>query len=373
MNIRSIMLKGEDKLSKFATKDSEAIRLRPMDDDIRPNFFRDIDKIIHSLSYTRYTDKTQVFTHWHNDNVSRRIIHVQLVAKIARTIGRALELNEDLIEAIALGHDLGHVPFGHPGERILDSISMKYDGTHFAHNVESVRELMNLENYGKGTNVTIQVLDGILCHNGEFVCGEYYPKKKTKEEFLSDYEKCYSDLDFASNLRPMTLEGCVVRISDMVAYLGRDIEDAVRLGILEIDNIPKEIVDVLGNTNKDIVNTIILDIIENSYGKPYIKLSPKIFEAIKNLKKFNYEHIYYKANTEETLEFYSELMNSLFVYYRDNIDDPNNSINTIFLNLMDEDYLKNTSVNRKVIDYIAGMTDDFILKEYEEYKNRTTN
>lgn len=368
MNLRNVMLNNEKYLSEYATKDKDAIRLFPLEEDFRPNYFRDIDRIIHSLSYTRYTDKTQVFTHWHNDNVSRRIIHVQLVAKIARTIGRALSLNEDLIEAIALGHDLGHVPFGHPGEKILDEISMKYDGTHFSHNVESVRELMYLENHGKGTNLCVQVLDGILCHNGEFLLGEYHPKKKTKEEFLKDYESCYESLEYVGTLVPMTLEGCVVRISDMIAYLGRDIEDAIRLGILSADEIPDEIAKTLGKTNKDIVNTIILDIIDNSLNKPYIKLSDKIYKAVKALKKFNYEHIYYKANTKEKLDYYKKMMEDLFLYYRDNIEDKENSINRIFLDEMSEAYKKNTSTERKVIDFIAGMTDDFITREYTEYQ-----
>ena len=364
-DVRNIMLKGETFLSEYASRDKDAIRLEPITDDMRPNYFRDIDRIIHSLSYTRYIDKTQVFTHWHNDNISRRIIHVQLVAKIARTIGRALSLNEDLIEAIGLGHDLGHVPFGHPGERILNEISLKYLGEYFSHNVESVRELMCLENNGKGSNLTIQVLDGILCHNGEFVLGEYYPQKKTKEDFLRDYEECYKDIKYIDTLKPMTLEGCVVRISDMIAYLGRDIEDASRLGVLDINIIPEDITSVLGNTNKDIINNIILDIIENSIGKNYIKLSDKVLNAMIELKKFNYKNIYYKANSEDDLAFYTKVFNDLFIYYRDNIEDPDCSINTIFLNTMSKSYLENTSIERKIIDYLAGMTDDFILREYD--------
>lgn len=367
---RSTMLKNENYLSEYAAKDKDAIRLHEFEDDFRPNYFRDTDRIIHSLSYTRYTDKTQVFTHWHNDNVSRRIIHVQLVSKIARTIGRALSLNEDLIEAIALGHDLGHCPFGHPGEKILDEISMKYDNTHFSHNVESVRELMVLENNGIGTNSTIQVLDGILCHNGELVQGEYRPKKKSKEEFLQEYENCYTDLNQIKTLRPMTLEGCVVRISDLIGYLGRDIEDAIRLEVLKPNSLPKDIVEVLGSTNREIVNSIIIDIINNSLGKPYIKLSDKVLKAIKDLKNFNYENIYYKANSEESLAFYTKVFNDLYTYYVKNIDDEENSINKIFLSAMTEDYLKNTSTHRKVIDYLAGMTDEFILREYEKLQTQ---
>ena len=365
-NIRKIMLRGEDTLSKYASRDEDSIRLEPIKDDIRPNYFRDIDRIIHSLSYTRYIDKTQVFTHWHNDNVSRRIIHVQLVAKIARTIGRALSLNEDLIEAIGLGHDIGHVPFGHPGEYILNDVSLKYTGEYFMHNVESVRELMVLENNGRGTNVSIQVLDGILCHNGEFALGEYHPKVKTKEDFLNDYYTCYKDINHGKTLRPMTLEGCVVRISDMIAYLGRDVEDAIRLGVLDKNSLPKEITEVLGSTNSEIVNTIILDIIENSIGKDYIKLSDRVLESIVALKKFNYKNIYYKANSDEDIAYYTKVFNELFIYYRDNINNPDCSINTVFLRSMKEKYLENNSIERKVIDYLAGMTDDYIIREYEK-------
>ena len=368
--IKDNMINREKNLSKYACKSEDAIRLREIKEDFRPSFFRDIDRIIHSLSYTRYIDKTQVFTHWNNDNVSRRIIHVQLVAKIARTIGRALALNEDLIEAIGLGHDIGHVPFGHEGEYILDEISMKYLGVHFAHNAESVRELLFLENNGKGTNISIQVLDGILCHNGEFLLGKYSPQKKTVEDFFNDYEMCYKDLAYIKKLKPMTLEGCVVRISDMIAYLGRDIEDAIRLGVIKKEDLPKDITKVLGSSNKEIVNTIITDIIKNSLNKPYLKLSDEIYNAIKALKKFNSKNIYEKANTDETKAYYKKAFNELFIYYKDNIDDKNCSINYVFLNNMDKDYLKNTSNERKVIDFISGMTDEFILREYKKLEDK---
>lgn len=363
--IQEIMIRNEKNLSKYASLSKDAIRLEPIEEDIRPNYFRDIDRIIHSLSFTRYIDKTQVFTHWQNDNVSRRIIHVQLVSKIARTISRALSLNEDLTEAIALGHDIGHVPFGHPGEAILNKLSLKYTGKNFMHNVESVRELMVLEKNGEGVNISVQVLDGILCHNGEFVQGEYYPMKKTKDDFLRDYNTCYEDSEYIKTLKPMTLEGCVVRISDMIAYLGRDIEDAIRLNVLKKDSLPKDITDVLGKNNKEIVNTIIMDIIKNSTDKPYIKLSDDILDAMIKLKQFNYKNIYYKANTKETLSYYEKIFTSLFEYYLTNIDNKNCSINTVFLNSMNKEYLKNTANERKVIDYLAGMTDDFIIREYE--------
>jgi len=368
--LRKNMLNFENNLSNYATKDKDAIHLKKYVKDIRPSYFRDIDKIIHSLSYTRYLDKTQVFSLVENDNISKRIVHVSLVSKLARTIGRALALNEDLIEAIALGHDLGHVPFGHVGEKILNDLSLKYDNTYFNHNVQSVRLLMNVENNGKGINLTLQTLDGILCHNGELVQDKYYPIKKTKEEFIKEYEKCYLDNKKISKLIPSTLEGCVVRICDIIGYIGRDIEDAVRMGVLDKNNIPEIITNILGANNKDIINTIIMDVIENSYDKPYIKMSDKVFESLNKLKQFNYEFIYSKANSKEQIEIYKSMFNNLFntylIHVKENKKDKD--IFKLFLNDMNKDYKENTTNERKVIDYIAGMTDDFFMKQYEKYR-----
>ena len=183
------MYKNNTSLSEHACKDDEAIRFEKISDDIRTPFFRDIDRIIYSLAYSRYIDKTQVFSFNEDDMISRRITHVQMVSKIARTIGRALNLNEDLIEAAALGHDLGHAPFGHEGEKCLSKLSQNYNEGYFNHNVQSVRLLMNIENGGKGKNITIQVLDAIFCHNGEMLENIYCPVKKTKEQFLDEYYK----------------------------------------------------------------------------------------------------------------------------------------------------------------------------------------
>jgi dGTPase len=189
------------------------------------------------MSYLRYADKTQVFTFNENDHISKRMIHVQLVSKIARTIGRNLGLNEDLIEASSLGHDLGHVPFGHVGEAILNKISLENNEGYFNHNIESVRLLMDIEQNGKGRNLTLQVLDAIMCHNGELPIKKYCPKIKTKEEFLKEYNDSYKEKDYIKKLRPMTLEGCVVRVSDIIAYIGKDIEDAITLGIIKKEEI----------------------------------------------------------------------------------------------------------------------------------------
>ena len=357
-------------LSKYACKDIEAIYLKENENDIRTPYFRDIDRIIYSLAFIRYQDKTQVFSNTSHDHVARRMIHVQFVSKIARTIGRALGLNEDLIEAASLGHDLGHTPFGHLGETFLNELSLEHQEGFFNHNIESIRNLMFLENYGKGLNITIQVLDAIMCHNGEFLLGKYYPKKKSKEDFLEEYEKSYQDKNILVHLRPMTLEGCVVRISDLIAYLGRDIDDAVRLNILKREEIPKEITSILGSTTKEIVNTCILDIIKNSFNHNYIELSDEVYNAILKLKKFNYEHIYNKAMSKEEKDELKNKFRILFDTYLEDLKTNNSNSPLIYsyLKNMSPDYQKKYRKERIVIDYIAGMTDDFFLREVNRIK-----
>ena len=356
------------KLSKYACTDNEAILLKDEENDIRPRFFRDADRILYSLSYTRYIDKTQVFSFSDNDNISKRMTHVQFVSKIARTIGRGLQLNEDLIEASSLGHDLGHPPFGHEGEKILNEISKKNGCGVFAHNIQSVRTLITLENNGVGKNISVQVLDAILCHNGEVLNKEYYPKKKTKEEFLNEYSEVYKDDSYSKKLIPMTKEGCVVRISDIIAYVGKDLEDAIRLGILKREDLDKSITDVLGNTNDKIVDALVTDVINNSYNKPYIKLSSKVYNALNKLIEYNYKNIYKKIHDNNELKTYEEMYNSLFksclkALNNNNLED---DIYKIFLNNMSNDYKNNTKKERIVIDYIAGMTDDFFINEYNK-------
>ena len=369
MNFKDNMLRYENNMSIYASKNSDALWLNEQIVDIRPNYFRDIDRILHSLSYTRYNDKTQVYSNNDNDHISKRIIHVQLVSKIARTIGRALKLNEDLIEAIALGHDLGHVPFGHTGEHILNKISLEVNEGLFMHNVQSVRNLMFLENNGLGKNITVQVLDGILCHNGEKLQKKYKYQVKNKETFLKDYELCYKDKKFASNLTPMTLEACVVRISDIIAYIGRDLEDSVELGILNKKDIPNNIVNVLGDDNTSIVNNLILDIINNSIDKPFIELSDEVYNTLNELIKFNYENIYNKANSEDMLEEYEFMFRVVFkkCLYILNNNIVDNNIFKHFLNHMSEEYKKNSN-ERIVIDYIAGMTDSYFVNEFNILK-----
>lgn len=368
--VKEKMLERENVLSCYATKSKNVIRYRNEDEseDIRPPFFRDVDRIIHCFSYTRYGNKTQVYSFSSNDHVTKRIVHVQLVSKIARTIGRALSLNEDLIEAIALGHDIGHTPLGHPGEAMLNKISMRELGEMFNHNVHSVRTFMDIENNGKGINLAVQTLDGILCHNGEMLSPIYKPKEKTKEQFLEEYNLCYTDKEVLRSLCPMTLEGCVVRISDIIGYIGRDIEDAIKVGIISRDDIPTNVKNVLGTTNKKIVNTIILNIIENSLDKPYIAMSSEVFQAILDLKKFNYENIYIFANSKSELDFYECGMNLLFEKYLNDIKNNviESDIYTVFLNDKDPKYINNTLPEKMVIDYLAGMTDTYLKRMIEK-------
>ena len=358
----------DSNLCDYASKSGDALRIEKMEEDFRTPYFRDVDRIIHSLSYTRYLDKTQVYSFKSNDHVSKRIVHVQLVSKIARTIGRALRLNTDLIEAISLGHDIGHTPLGHMGESILNEISQKELGEYFSHNVQSMRCYMNIENNGLGLNLTIQTLDGILCHNGELELQEYRPQKKTKETFLEEYERTYTEKDFVKTLVPMTLEGCVVRVSDIIAYLGKDIEDARILGIIKEEDIPINIRQILGVKNREIVNTIIMDLIHNSFGKPYLKLSDDVFEAIKELKKFNYVNIYDKSLTEEEKNEITHRYETLFNVFLQDVKNDNRKslIFKDFLNYKNEAYQKNTSNERKVIDFLAGMTDDYFGSCYEK-------
>lgn len=368
--IKNNFLAQEQTYSKYATKSSEAIRFTEINDnDIRTPFFRDVDRIIHAYSYTRYADKTQVYSYKNNDHISKRMTHVQLVSKVARTIGRGLGLNTDLIEAIALGHDIGHTPLGHTGEKILNEISLRELNEYFAHNIQSVRHYMYVENNGNGLNLTVQVLDGIMCHNGEILNNKYEPVKKTKEEFLEQYKSAYKDLKASNKNHPMTIEGCVVRISDIVGYIGRDIEDSINLGLFNRNDLPEEITKVLGNDNKDIINTIVKDIIDNSYNKPYITMSEEVFTAIGELKKFNSENIYSKSLTKEEIEYYRQGMNKIYNRYLSDITNSNKEsiIYKLFLNTQSAKYKEETPIKRQVIDFIAGMTDDLFHKEIERY------
>lgn len=360
-------------LAKYACFSNSATRFKegkiPDKINIRQPFFHDTDKIIHSLAYARYIDKTQVFYLFENDHITHRVLHVQLVSKIARVIGRALSLNEDLIEAISLGHDVGHVPYGHDGERKLNQLLQKHSNEFFCHNAQSVRALQMLERKGKGLNLTLQVLDGILCHNGELMLKEYKPNfKKDKVQFLTEYENCWKIKDSSKAIISMTLEGCVMRISDVIAYIGRDLEDAVTIGLIERKNIPKSVKDSIGDTNSLIVNNFALDIINNSYGKDYIKLSDEKFDAINEFYEFSKSAIYQNPKKTSQDEKIKNMFDVLFELYLNDLEKDANktSITKFYIKNMSQEYLDNTAKPKIVCDYVAGMTDDFFNKEFKD-------
>ena len=308
---QNMLLKEKD-LSEFACKSENGIWLKEDNEDIRPIFYRDIDRIIHSSGYTRYIDKTQVYSFIQNDHITRRVLHVQLVSKIARTIGRSLKLNEDLIEAIALGHDIGHTPFGHKGESLLNSICEKENIGYFCHNAQSVRILENIE----GLNISMQTLDGILAHNGEILKNKYeHNINKTCEEFEKDLYNAFHEKDYSKKIIPTTIEGSVVRLSDVIAYIGRDIEDAIILGIIERKDIPEFPGRIIGSNNSKIVDTLIKDVIINSLDKPYLTFSEDIFTALIELKNWNQEKIYNSEKANVNYDKIEKLFTKLYYFY----------------------------------------------------------
>ena len=281
-------------LSEYATRNAAAIRREEeelLTEGYRQAFSVDVDRILYSRAYARYIDKTQVFYLIRNDHITHRVLHVQLVSKISRTIGRLLGLNEDLIEAMALGHDIGHTPFGHDGERFLSEICVEHGIGAFLHNVQSVQFLDLVERKGRGWNLCLQTLDGILCHDGEVHNQVLAPRPEKTFDRL-EAELAAKKSNPQGDLMPMTLEGCVVRMADTVAYIGRDIEDAIRLGLIRRADIPAECVRILGNSNGTIVFNLVTDILKNSYGQGHVQFSPEISDALARLKQFNLERIY---------------------------------------------------------------------------------
>ncbi len=329
----------------------------------RPEYIRDVEKIMHSPYYNRYSDKTQVFSFYKNDDISRRAFHVQLVSRIARDIGRMLGLDLDLTEAIALGHDIGHTPFGHAGERFLNELYHANTGRYFNHNVHSVRVLDGIFHL----NLSLQTLSGILAHNGEFESREYRPKKlESFEEFDELVEKCYTDPDAIAALVPSTLEGCVVRICDMIAYVGKDRQDAIKTNMIENEQIFSD--TPIGNFNAAIINNLAVNIIENSFGKDYIMLDDAHYDALKRSKRENYEKIYMDESLSKK---YNECIKPLFKrIYNAMLDDilKGNTSSVIFKHHIDFINKKNRNLeyqknepNLIVTDFIASMTDDYFI------------
>ncbi|MGA6924045.1 MAG: HD domain-containing protein, partial [Desulfosarcina sp.] len=334
----------------------------------RQAFSLDADRILHSRAYTRYIDKTQVFYLIDNDHITHRVLHVQLVSKIARTIGRFLKLNEDLIEAIALGHDIGHTPFGHEGERYLSALCQQAGIDNFLHNVQSIQFLDRVERKGQGWNLCLQTMDGILCHDGEIHNRLLAPNPdKDFSAFEAEVTAKKADPDFP--LVPMTTEGCVVRMADTIAYIGRDLEDAIRLDILDRRDIPASIARILGNTNGTIVYRLVTDVIQNSFDNRFIAFSPEISEALKALKAFNLERIYLNPKGKVHSATIQRLFAMLFEMRLEELEtrQRNSDIYSGFLADMSQSYIAGHGHPEIVRDYIAGMTDRYFLHQFPEH------
>ena len=362
------------RMSPYRFRDEDVARREPNPHDTatiaRPAFARDIEKIVNMPAYNRYAGKTQVFSFVENDDICRRGLHVQLVSRVARGIGRLLGLNCDLIEAIALGHDLGHTPFGHAGERFLSRCYHERTDRYFNHNVHSVRVLDQL--YRR--NVSLQTLDGVLCHNGEFAQQELKRGHVGTFEALDALvEKCTADEQVISTLRPSTLEGCVVRVADMIAYVGKDRQDAMDMGALaSLDEFEST---VMGKANAQIINNLTADIVNESYGKDRIAMSEAMFNDLKRAKRQNYEIIYNKEGLaasdgitvgEMFEEVYEKLLGDLaegreesaiFRHHIDYLARKSRSITR-------ERYVGATEPNQIVVDYIASMTDSYFMALY---------
>jgi len=357
----------ENHLAPLAARSRQALRRAPEAlVGYRQPFALDADRILHSRAYTRYIDKTQVFSLVDNDHITHRVLHVQLVSKIARTVGRFLLLNEDLIEAIALGHDTGHPPFGHEGESILAEVCRAAGQPGFQHNLQSVRALEILERQGRGWNLTLQTLDGILCHDGEVHDQALAPAfGKTFADL--DREVAAKATDPGLRLTPATLEGCVARFADTIAYIGRDIEDAITLGLVRRDEIPAPCRATLGDTNGTIVFNLVTDLIENSHGREAIRFSAETAKALAGLKRFNYERIYLNPVIKKDHGLIRQCYRNLFAACLDDLTShaPSSAIAS-FLRGLPVSYRAETPHPVMACDFIAGMTDDYFLARAEE-------
>ena len=288
--------------------------------DFRTEFQRDRDRIVYSNSFKRLKNKTQVFCAPEGDHYITRLTHTFDVSQIARSIARTLRLNEDLAEAIALGHDLGHTPFGHVGEKVLNEIS----SCGFEHNVQSVRVVDVIEKNGRGLNLTIEVRDGILEHK--------------------------------SSGKPATLEGQAVSLADRIAYINHDIEDAIRAGMLQEQDLPRGAVEVLGHKTKERINTAIGDIWRTSYGKPYVKMSDEVMNATNELRAFMFQNVYGVTN-KSMQDRASRMLTQLFEYFMKHAE----SLPKPYKSL-----LENYDKERVVCDYLSGMTDRYAISVFEE-------
>ncbi len=358
-------------LGKRACFSQNAVRRyseKKSDTEYRLSFSADADRILNSLAYTRYSDKTQVFSLINNDHLTHRVLHVQMVSRVARTIGRYLGLNTDLIEAAAMGHDIGHTPFGHDGEKFLSRLTQAAGAGQFHHNLQSMQFLDVIERNGKGWNLTLQTLDAIVCHDGEAHARTLTPAPP----------RSFADLDLIAeqiragtmgNALPMTMEGCVVRIADTVSYIGRDFEDAVRLKIVTRDQLPDICRDWLGTTQGTIVFSLVTDLINTSIDQDFIGFSPGVADALKELKQFNYRFIYKNPVIKKHLTTVEDIFKCLFDRYMNDLATENefSVIYSQFLNGMADAYRSNHSHAEIARDFIAGMTDSYFIRQAPEH------
>ncbi|MFP4163080.1 MAG: HD domain-containing protein [Chitinispirillaceae bacterium] len=373
-NIRKFLLEDEEKLSPYAKKSSESLgRRSPMKKDpFRLEFARDETRILHSPPFRRLKHKTQVFLSPNNDHICTRMEHVLHVSSIASVIGRCLNLNTDLINAIAKGHDLGHPPFGHAGERVLDTIlSEKGVDGGFKHEIHGLRVVDKLTNYGEGLNLTYEVRDGIITH-----CGEHFDRvvQPDRSRSLDELEALNDRVCY-----PATLEGCLVRLVDRIAYLGRDLEDAIKARLIAKEDIPSSIARNLGTENGKIIGFFVTDTIANSADKDAVEMSEEVFELMKELKEFNYSHIYKHPEVERKSKKAVNIIELLYqeidkIFFKSDF-----GRNHSFVHVITRDapimstffhFIKNTNYNeetpswRIVTDYIAGMTDTFAERTF---------
>jgi len=323
-SLREIFEKREeDWLSPYATK-SKSTRGKKNQEkpcDVRTIFQRDRDKIIHSKAFRRLKHKTQVFISPEGDHFRTRLTHTLEVSQIARTVARALRLNEDLTEAIALGHDLGHTPFGHAGETALDQV---HPGG-FKHNVQSLRVVDEIEQ-GTGLNLAWEVRDGILNHTGSET--------------------------------PSTLEGQIVRLADRIAYINHDIDDAIRGKIISLESLPKECLNILGFKHSERINTMIRDMIDTSWDQPCIAMSKEVSAAMDELRQFLFKNVYIGSLAKTEEDKAKRLVREIYCYYSDHPHEIPN------------EYRKHSNItsneNNQVVDYVAGMTDRYAISIYQK-------
>lgn len=325
MNIRESLEERErEYLSPYAahSKDSKG-REKPEEEcDIRTVYQRDRDRILHCKAFRRMKDKTQVFLAPHGDHYRNRLTHTLEVSQTARTVAKALQLNEDLVEAIALGHDLGHTPFGHAGERALN----KLNPSGFAHYKQSVRVAQVLEKRGRGLNLTWEVIDGIRNHR--------------------------------TSGHPSTLEGQVVRLCDKISYIHHDMDDAQRAGLISEDDIPITIRMLLGYTIRERLNTLIHDIVENSQGKNAIQMSEDVYQAMMDLRKIMFQNVYLNPRAKKEEDKAIGMLSRLYEYYMENPQ----KMSAEYVNLI----ATGTSLNQAVCDYLSGMTDQYSMQKFQE-------